>query len=203
MVDNDSSYEPLLEYFDVTSHRVVRLGANVGPNAIWEMELLESIAPGVGYVLTDSDVVPDEGAPLDAVAWFAELLERYPQVEKVGFGLRLDDIPSSYRCQADVLAWEAQFWADEVERGVFRANIDTTFALYRPSVRSHGYSALRTGEPYIARHIPWYVDSAHPSDEEDFYQRHAVHGMTNWSAEELPTELQAQIDAIRSAHPAD
>jgi hypothetical protein len=201
MVDNDSSYEPLLEYYEVTPHRVVLLGTNAGPTAIWDTGLLESIAPGGSYILTDSDVVPVEEAPLDAVARFAELLARYPEAEKVGFGLRLDDIPATYQFQADVLAWEAHFWSDEVEPGVFRADIDTTFALYRPSVRTHGYRALRTGEPYVARHLPWYVDSKHPSDEEDYYKRHAVLGMTNWSADELPAELRAKIDVIRFGNP--
>lgn len=197
MVDNASTYTPLVEYYDLTPHRVVRLGRNVGPTAIWETGLLEEVGPD-GYVLTDSDVVPDEHAPLDAVERFSELLARYPEVEKVGFGLRIDDLPETYQFHSDVLAWEARFWSDEVEAGVFRADIDTTFALYRPSVRSQGYLALRTGSPYVARHIPWYVDSAHLTDEEDYYQRNAEKGMTNWSANELPAELRSQIDAIKA-----
>ena len=33
--DNDSAYEPLLEYYRRTPHDVVRLGRNVGKNALW------------------------------------------------------------------------------------------------------------------------------------------------------------------------
>jgi hypothetical protein len=198
MVDNDSTYGPLLDYYDTTPHQVLRLGRNVGPMAIWETGLLDGIGPD-GYVITDSDVIPDEGAPPDSLARFAELLARYPEVDKVGFGLRIDDIPESCRFHSDVLAWEAKFWSEEIEPGVYRADIDTTFALYRCTVRSHTYRALRTGTPYVARHMPWYVDSAHPGDEEEYYERHAVAGMTNWSARELPGELRAQIDAIKQA----
>ncbi len=198
MVDNDSTYEPLLEYYDTTPHLVVRLGMNVGPTAIWETGILESLGCEDGYVVTDSDIVPDDATPFDALPRFAELLARHPEVDKVGFGLRLDDIPAGYRFHDDVLAWEAKFWSDEIEPGVFRAEIDTTFALYRPTVRSHGYSALRTGPPYVARHVPWYADSSDPSEEEDYYQRRAVRGMTNWSADELPADLRAKIDAIRA-----
>jgi hypothetical protein len=198
MIDNDSSYEPLLAYYAQTPHEVVRLGANLGPKAIWTANILDVIGVVDTYVLTDSDVVPDESAPTDAVELFSELLTRHSDVDKVGFGLRIDDLPQTYRFHQEVLVWEAQFWTDEIEPGVYRADLDTTFALYRPSVRTRTLTALRTGFPYVARHVPWYCNSERPSDEERYYQLHAVAGMTNWNADELPEDLRSAIKHHRA-----
>jgi len=198
MVDNKSTFEPLLEYYEQTPYEVVRLGVNLGPQAIWSADILGSISHDGPYVLTDSDVVPDENAPFDAIERFGDLLTRYLDVDKVGFGLRIDDLPDPYRFRSEVVDWEKQFWEDEVEPGVFRADLDTTFALYRPTVRSHTFSALRTGFPYVARHIPWYVNSSRPSEEDEYYRRHADLTMTNWNADELPPELVSAIEHHRS-----
>jgi hypothetical protein len=198
MVDNDSSYEPLLAYYEQTPHEVLRLGVNLGPEAIWKANILDVIGTRGTYVLTDSDVVPDEAAPSDAVGHFSELLARYPDVDKVGFGLRIDDLPTTYRFHQEVLDWEPQFWTEEIEPGVYRADLDTTFALYRASVRKRTLTALRTGFPYVARHLPWYCDSERPSDEERYYRLHAVPGMTNWNADELPEDLRSAIEQHRT-----
>src|SRR3974390_810970 len=198
LVDNASTYPPLLEYYAQTPHKVVKLGRNLGPGAIWKADLLESVPSRSGYVLTDSDVVPDENAPYDSVDRFADLLNRHQDVDKVGFGLRIDDLPDCYRFKREVVDWELQFWEDEGARGVFGADLDTTFALYRPQIRTSTLSALRTGSPYVARHVPWYMDSASPSEEEAYYRQHASLEMTNWNGESLPSELSDAIEYHRS-----
>lgn len=199
LVDNDSTFPPLLVYYETTPHQVIRLGRNLGHLAAWEGSVLDSIAWRGPYVVTDCDVVPDPRTPLDAVERFAELLLRYSDVDKVGFGLVIDDLPPTYHLRDDVLAWEAQFWEDEAEPGVFRAPIDTTFALYRPTAPKGTYRALRTGPPYVARHLPWYIDSAHLSDEETYYRQHMMPGVSNWNLDQLPDDLRAAIDARRPA----
>ena len=68
----------------------------------------------------------------DALAFFRRLLDRYSDHAKVGFGLKIADLPKHYRFSRDVRNWEGQFWAREVEPGVYDAPIDTTFALHRP-----------------------------------------------------------------------
>jgi len=184
-VDNDSSYPPLLEYFEQTPHTVLRLNRNIGHNAVWEAGVLDTLDHRGLYVVTDSDVVPDEQCPNDAVGRFADLLLGYSDVDKVGFGLRIDDLPKSYMFREQVILWESQFWEKEVEPGIFDASIDTTFALYRPTVRRPTLRALRTGKPYLARHSPWYSDSAAPSEEERYYRIHVAPGITNWTQDVL------------------
>jgi hypothetical protein len=202
LVDNASTYAPLLAYYDSTPHQVHRLGANLGHLAVWEAGVLDELGLRGPYVVTDCDVVPDDDAPADALEYFADLLFRYADVDKVGFGLRIDDLPERYRFRSEVIAWESQFWEAELEPGVYRADIDTTFALYRATMRGPSMRALRTGPPYVARHLPWYTDSQHLSEEDRYYRDNVLAGVSNWDTERLPQLLLDKIDArLRGAVP--
>jgi hypothetical protein len=186
IVDNASTYPPLLDYLERSPHAVVRLKDNLGQTAPWRSNVIHYfVGTDEPYVETDPDVVPDENCPLDAIDHFAELLERYPEVDKVGFGLRIDDLSPRYKHAEAVRRWEQAFWRDEVEPGVFRAPIDTTFALYRPRRLLSMEPALRTGAPYLARHVPWYANSARPSREQRYYLDHAISGINNWDDERI------------------
>jgi hypothetical protein len=115
---------------------------------------------GGPYVVTDPDVVPARVCPLGWPAHLAGILARAERdCLKVGLGLRTDQVPAS-RLEG-VLKWEAAYWADEWEPGVFRANTDTTCAVYRPW-RDYPWfgigPALRTGNPYLAEHLAWYEE---------------------------------------------
>ena len=128
------------------------------------------------FVYTDPDVVPIGECPDDAFAYWDDLLKRYPDVCKVGPGLRIDDLPGKYAYRNRVRRYEKKFWKDEVEPGVFRAPIDTTLALYRSGTTELGFDALRTGYPYIARHLTWYIDSQNPGPDERFYAQRMARG---------------------------
>ena len=181
LVDNVSTYPPLLEYLDATPHEVVRFSENLGPRqGIWETGILESRAKGRYYVVTDSDVVPDEACPGDAVEFLLWALRRYPGYLKAGLGLRIDDLPVQYALAAEVRRWESQYWLRRLPGGVYDAPTDTTFALYRPDSAFQLAPALRSGEPYLARHLPWYGDTAHPTQEDQYYQEHSDPTITHW-----------------------
>lgn len=126
LLDNDSTYEPLLEFYRQTPHSVVRLGENYGRLALFEAPGVLARAGGKGFVYTDPDVVPAPDCPLDALDHLDELLARYPTVSKVGFGLRVD-VPDHYAHKEAVVTWEQQFWQRELEPGAYHAPIDTTF----------------------------------------------------------------------------
>lgn len=207
ILDNDSAYPPLLAYLAATPHDVVQLGRNIGKHALWLDARHRRRIAGRPFVYTDPDVVPDDECPPDALERFDDLLGRHRDVTKVGFGLRIDDLPDTYRFKEDVLAWETQFWAPglEVEPGVYRAPIDTTFALYRRWVpEPPPIDALRTGSPYVARHTTWYVDSSAPADEEQFYAARLARGTeespgtSSWSGDTLPTGLANSIARLRA-----
>lgn len=187
LIDNDSSWPPLVEFLARTPHHVVWAGGNLGHRSPWLTGTVQRHARGRFFIVSDPDVVPDDECPLDVVAHLTDLLQRHPDVDKVGLGLRIDDLPAHYPLAEAVKAWEARFWTDEVEIGVYRADVDTTFALYRPLARRHEENrALRTGLPYVARHLPWYLDPANLSDEDEYYRAHADPTVSNWDRSELP-----------------
>jgi hypothetical protein len=173
MLDNASTFPPLLQYLAASPHEVRYLGENLGSRALWHAGLV----PDEPYVLTDPDIVPLDSCPPDLIEHLQTLLDRYPQFAKVGVGLYLDDvgdIPS--------LAHERELVSEarQLEPGVFGSLIDTTFALYRAGT-GFGYQAIRTGAPYLARHMGWY--QTEPDAETRFYLDRALRGpegTTSW-----------------------
>jgi glycosyltransferase involved in cell wall biosynthesis len=180
ILDNNSTYPPLLDYYARCPHRVIRLGKNLGYLALWESGVFEEFRNGF-YVYTDCDVVPEDSCPRDFMVKFRDLLRKHPSVDKVGFGLRIDDLPNHFALKDKVVAHESDFWKKEVAAGVYEAAIDTTFALYRPrAFGGYWLNSLRTGAPYVARHLPWYEDSSNLSAETQYYVKSASKS-THWT----------------------
>lgn len=186
LIDNASTYPPLLHFLETTTHQVVRLEHNLGHRSPWLSGAVQRHARGRHYIVTDPDIVPDVDCPPNALRHFRKLLRRHRDIDKVGFGLRIDDLPHHYPHRDQVREWEQRFWRDEVEPSVFRAEIDTTFAMYRPPGNPDHQRALRTGAPYVARHTPWYLDPDQLSEEDLYYRRHANPAISNWDQNLLP-----------------
>lgn len=202
LVDNASTYAPLLEWYEQTTHTVIRLGVNfdkdVSKLAPWASGSIRKYAPNEFYCVTDPDVIPISDCPPEALQFFHETLLRYPTYKKVGFGLKIDDIPKHYIYRKQFLKWEKQFWKHPIAPGLYEANIDTTFAMYRPNSEHCLSPCIRTDSPYLARHMEWYVDSLHTSEEERYYREH--------SGPELPpptiskrVQVQNRLSAARKA----
>ena len=160
LLDNDSSYPPLLDYLAETSHQVIYLGQNMGAQALWHAQLV----PGEPFIYTDPDVLPIDECPLDALPMLVELLDEYPDWPKVGLGLYLDDVPEDLPS----LDWERTLSEPgrRTSIGHYRSLIDTTLAAYRGG-SGFAYEAIRTGHPYLMRHATWYMKP--PFDEEHTY----------------------------------
>lgn len=178
IIDNDSTYPPLLEYYRKEyPYKLIKLGKNVGHMSLWRTGIIDQFRNNY-FVYTDPDVVPIDECPSDFMQYFLGVFKKHPFVEKVGFALRIDDIPSSYGKKEDVLRWERQFWNKKISHGdnsIYKAAIDTTFALYRPMFIEGGFLGsphIRTGYPYEAMHLPWYNDSSILDDEEKYYIDH-------------------------------
>ncbi|HUW93219.1 MAG TPA: hypothetical protein VMV74_08650, partial [Bacteroidales bacterium] len=151
IIDNLSTYPPLLEYF----------------------------------VYTDSDIIPLKEYPDDFMLVFMNALKKYRMARKVGFSLKIDDLPDCYAMKDQVIEWEKKFFERKRDALLFRASIDTTFALYRPRARRRpaNFHAVmfRTAYPFMARHIPWYVDSLNPDEENRYYMEHS-RVPTSWTS---------------------
>jgi hypothetical protein len=200
LVDNASSYPPLLRYLERTKHYVVRLDRNTGHLAPWESGVIDThIGADEYYVETDGDVVPESFCPGGVLDLLREILDRYPEHCKAGPGLRIDNLPRWSSHRREIMRWERQFWESPIAAvpdgwpTLYEAPIDTTFAMYRPSAEPLLDKAIRTGFPYVARHEPWYSNAWRPSREDRYYRAHARPDVTSWDLPELPERIQTLV----------
>ncbi|ACT47943.1 glycosyltransferase [Methylotenera mobilis] len=181
LIDNASTYPPLVEFLSKTTYKVIRSSENLGHTALWKIPELQEVINANWFVYTDPDVIPDENCPLDAVGNFYNILLNNPNYIKAGFGLRIDDLPDHYHLRDRVIEWEAQFYKKPISTDIYNADIDTTFALYRPGTQYCFGPALRTMGAYKARHLPWYLDTNNLVDDELYYREHALSSVTTWN----------------------
>ena len=198
ILDNASTFPPLLDYLASAPVNVVRLPENLGPHSMWQPGLRAQLGIDGPFVFTDPDVVPIAECPHDVVAHLYDILMSRPSCGTVGLGLKIDDLPDQYAWKPRVLEWEAQFWRKRVGPGLFYGKLDTTFALHA-SYSKPPQRAIRTGYPYLARHLPWYADTRNPSPESVYYAKHAQAGVSHWNANGAPGGC---IDAVASAEVA-
>jgi hypothetical protein len=161
---------------------VILLDKNLGYKALWISDVFKQFKDSY-YVYTDSDMEISEECPDDFMQHFLNVLHQYPLSQKVGFGLRIDDLPNYFENKQKVIAHETRFWQHPVANELYKAEIDTTFALYRPYCKgvANIYSEVyRTSTPYLIRHLPWYVNSENMSEEEQYYVNNITQS-THWS----------------------
>ena len=164
-IDNNSTYPPLIEYYNDCPYPVYLMGYNYGHKVIWETDILNQIGIKGNYIVTDPDL-DLTGIPDDFVEVLQEGLNRYPIYGKCGFSLEINDLPD-IESNISVRMWEDHFWIDPLDSQYFRAAIDTTFALYRTNRFS--FNSLRTNRPYTARHVPWYYKQLSDLQEDEQY----------------------------------
>jgi hypothetical protein len=198
LCDNASTYPPMVEFLSTTQHHVVRLEFNLGHRAPWLSGLVAELGFNTHFVVSDPDVVPTGECPGDLFELFATTLDQHPEIDKIGLSLKIDDLPDHYRHKHDVLTWEQQFWNSVYIPGFFKADVDTTFAVYRPGSGHQNGNSLRSVAPYSARHMPWYDDSSQSNAELEYYVQHADPLIINWDHITLPASLRAHLQKLRS-----
>ncbi|MBE8954575.1 MAG: tetratricopeptide repeat protein [Quinella sp. 2Q5] len=176
VLDNASTYPPLLEYYAAleTDRRVkiIRLEKNFGFKALWLSNILERLNIATPYVYTDPDVVPAEDCPKDFLKRLMEILGDNHEIRKVGLGLVWEDITFF---QSDRMKKIESDYYDGSRVGdeLYFTQVDTTFALYA-NVRHYSVRlAMRTAGDLRARHLPWYFDYDNLPDDERYYIAHA------------------------------
>ena len=194
IVDNASTYPPLLDYLSKTPHTVHRMEKNYGHTVLFNAPEFKDVVDNQYFVLSDPDILPVEECPADFMQFLSGILERYPNVTKAGFGLKLDDLPDHYALKETVIKWESAFYEKAIkgtEPALYKAPIDTTFALYRPRKewKKDFGEAIRTGFPYQARHLPWYKDLNALTEEDRFYNALDT-GSGNWNGTKVADRFQ-------------
>ncbi len=118
--------------------------------------------------------MPINECPRNFIELFKRNLDSNYHLDKLGFGIKIDDLPDHFSLKSKVVEYEKRYWQKEVGSNMYEAKIDTTFALYKPlSNLKYGEAstliANRFGFPYLIRHLPWYTDSQNLSEEEIYY----------------------------------
>lgn len=185
IIDNNSTYPPLLEYYKECPYKIFRLDKNLGFKALWKSKISKQLCNDY-YIYTDSDVVPIEECPDNFIDKMFTLLKKYKYAYKIGLSLRIDNLPDHYKFKQKVINAERMDHLTKNEDDLYRRATDTTFALYRPRVklsRSRYAEAYRTSYPYQAEHLPWYMNSDNLPEEELYYIEHCMKP-TTWSKRE-------------------
>jgi hypothetical protein len=159
ILDNDSTYPPLLEYYDWTLEHVHFLRRNYGPHHAWA-STFNHIRDADYFIVADPDCTYDN-VPDD---WLDKMLDA--KVDKVGFSLEIDDLPDTDLAK-EAYNHEKKYWKDKHPHG-WDSDIDTTFALYAKGMR-FTYDAVRLDRPYTIKHEPWYLTQDNIDDEWRYY----------------------------------
>ena len=167
VVDNASKYPPLLTYLAWLHASkvatVVRLSENAGHLAVWRHCILDRLGIDSEFVYTDPDVVPADSCPSDVIGMLQSVLADNEQIAVAGLGLRLDDLPDSYRHKAQAIDWERQFWLAPAAPGFFRPrSIPRSRYIGRAEAIASGTHRFVRAGP--TAHRGWYADEARLSD---------------------------------------
>jgi hypothetical protein len=171
VLDNDSTYPPLLDYYKVIPAKVIYLKQNVGYKALWETNTFEQFKNQF-YVYTDPDILLQKNCPRDFVYHLYKELIKYSNKEKAGVALKIDDLPEYYSHKQIAIDNEKPFWEKEISENVYDAPVDTTLALYKPLAfgNAEECEAIRLAGKIAAHHLTWYLDSNNLSEEELYYK---------------------------------
>jgi hypothetical protein len=187
ILDNFSSYPPLLEFYSHIQGKnnitVVSFPLNNGAaNLRWLIN--EQILKRYEYfIISDPDIMPHPATPMNFLDIFRYCIDNLGY-HHCGFCLKIDDLPGYLEERDMIIKHEAAFWLNTVDvpyEGIshraYRASIDTTFALYKsnlgwetPMRNDWWENSLRIFEAF---HLGWYVNPRNPNDEMDFYFRTA------------------------------
>lgn len=188
ILDNGSTYPPLLQWYEDIKNKVeIRMLPNHGHLAFWTIRLDEHI--GEYFIYTDSDIELNENFPKDWKQKMLDILIKYDR-KKVALGLKINDLPEHYVFANQVKLNEGRWWLTEVEKDIFEADTDTTFALFK-NFHDNCYPSLRiSSEEMIAKHAPWYHDINNLDEEEKYYLENlGTRQLTQYSKQHKNPEL--------------
>lgn len=174
IIDNDSTYPPLLQWYEYMSNNPrfwgkvqVNYHKNEGHLALWATGLYKEL--GEHFIYTDADIILPDDLPLDWKEIMYNTIIKYPEYKKIGLGIRIDDLPEHYRYKNQAIRNEGRWWLNAIEENLYKADTDTTFALMQ-NFGDNCYKSLRICRPdMLCRHHGWYLNLDKLDDEEQYY----------------------------------
>ena len=185
IIDNKSTFLPLLDFYEKCDCKVIKMKKNYGYKVFYKHPRFWFARTFTFYILTDPDLSVVEECPENFVELFLNVMRDNLQCVKVGFSLKIDDIPDDYELKDEVILWESQFYKkSKLYHGIslYDAEIDTTFSITSPLIftphKPHN-PCIRVGYPYVLRHLPWYA--LNDSVELKNYRNTVRKDVSNWN----------------------
>jgi len=156
IIDNNSTYLPLLDWYDCCPYKIKRLPMNAGHKSIWDQWVCRNSQER--YFYTDPDLDISE-LPSDWVGKLNDCLDKHENQIKVGLAIKIDDLPSNGILSNWARRVQDYYWQFPLGNDLYDAPVDTTLALYNPKFNNHHdvSPAIRLGGKYAVRHLPWYL----------------------------------------------
>lgn len=182
LVDNASSYEPMIDYFKNVSNdvNIITQNVNAGPRQFFEDKGVYSLLPEY-FIVTDPDLKFSNKLPTDFIDILIDVHNNF-DVFKVGSSLNLnllernvlDEVYSIWGKQNTIRNIEQGYYTNQVgsigEDSIWSAPIDTTFALYKKSnFKNNFLEAVRIDGRFCVDHLGWLNPSPLPEEEYLFY----------------------------------
>lgn len=175
IIDNGSTYAPLLEWYETKPCHIVRT-ANVGHKAPWITGVVKELtADHEYYVVTDPDLDLST-TPDDTLQYLQEKLVE-SELPKLGLMLDLQAV------KPEMLYYRYLHWFERGRRMtspiindlMTRLTVDTTFAIYPASCKAYFVGGGSTMPPYQCRHLPWLFTRETITQDPEFvyYLEHA------------------------------
>ena len=190
IIDNQSTYEPLLSWYkncDVdVFYNTLTENSNSAFNSLISIGHQKFVdITKDWYVFNDSDIVPLETVPDNFVEDLVYYAKKYNKT-KVGMSIKIDDIDLNYPLNKWVHEYESTYWTNPIidkDVELYPHPIDTTFAVHSPNTRPiWSNDTLRAGIPYVVKHWPFYYDPNNLPEDEEYYLSRMNKQSSNWSS---------------------
>ena len=161
VIDNNSTYEPLLNYYqDGYNYSLLKMDKNYG-HKVYEEKFLNGIFGNI-YIITDPDLELNKKIPSNFIENLIKISNNY-KAGRVGFAIEI----SSPEIRSDLTyagmplkLWESRFWQIKIKDNtyeLYNAPIDTTFCLIN-TIYNHVGLSIRIAGNYTCKHLPWYIN---------------------------------------------
>ena len=156
MIDNASTYPPLLEWYTKVGFTVVRLKENLGAYALWRCGFIHKLGREP-FVYSDSDYDLSM-LPLDWPEVLLEGLDRFPHISKAGLSWDELTVPPENPAyiQDDMPEKRTGVWGNILPGEWYNFPCDTSFAVYRGGT-GFKIDGVRKFKPYTGVHLPFHI----------------------------------------------